>query len=193
MNSYLVFASIWFLAAAAPGADTMLLISTTLTSGWKSAVGTSVGISTAKILLLLVSYFGLAGLLAAAPQTFVILKILGCAFLLWRAYRLFTSTPANQSTARSSGGKNFALAFTVAVSNPQAMLFYVAVMPTITSSTNPVVLAVIIGVGFSLISAFYICLATPIRKWISRGKNQMIANRVIAGFFVILTVVIALR
>ena len=191
MNSYLLFTSIWFLAAAAPGADTMLLLTTTLASGWKSAIATSLGISAAKVVLLLVSFYGLASLIAAVPATFVILKVIGCAFLLWRAYRLATATPI--SAPKLERGRNFWTAFIVGVSNPQAMMFYVAVVPVVTATTNPIWLSAIIAVGFSLISAFYIGLATPIRTWIARGQNQLLANRIVAGVLVALTIVIALR
>jgi threonine/homoserine/homoserine lactone efflux protein len=54
-------------------------------------------------------------------------------------------------------------------------------------------LSLIIAVGFSVISAFYISLAVPIRAWISRGPNQRLVNRIIALIFVVLAVVIALR
>jgi len=170
----------------------MLLLTTTLASGWKSSIATSLGISAAKVVLLLVAFYGLASLISAVPATFVILKIIGCAFLLWRAYKLATAAPFGNVT-QPDRTRNFWLAFSVAVSNPQAMMFYVAVVPTVTSTTNPWVLSAIIAIGFSAISVFYIGLATPIRTWIARGQNQLLVNRIVAGVLVALTVVIALR
>jgi threonine/homoserine/homoserine lactone efflux protein len=73
------------------------------------------------------------------------------------------------------------------------MLFYIAVVPQVAESTNPWVLSLIIAVGFSVISAFYISLAAPIRAWISRGPNQRLVNRIIALIFGALAVVLALR
>ena len=193
MDSYWLFAIVWFVAAAAPGADTALLVSTTLARGWKSAIPISLGITTAKVILLLLAFFGLSALLTAAPQTFIALKVFGCAFLLWRAYRLWTREPLAASSSETQFGQNFAVAFTTAISNPQAMLFYVAIVPQVTATTDPLILSAIIAIGFTAISAGYVALALPIRGWISRGQNERMLNRGLALVFVLVAAIIALR
>ena len=193
LESYLLFTAIWFVAAATPGIDTMLLLTTSINTGWKSAVSISLGISTAKVLLLTITYFGLTALLANNPEVYVVLKIFGCAFLLWRAFKLWTSKLKLSANPRSGFWPNFSFAFTAAVSNPQALLFYVAVVPQVSASTNVFILNLIIAIGFTLISLIYIGLALPIRAWISRGPNQNLVNRLIALVFVLLAVVLALR
>ena len=193
LESYLLFTAIWFVAAATPGIDTMLLLTTSINTGWKSAVSISLGISTAKVLLLTITYFGLTALLASNPEVYVVLKVFGCAFLLWRAFKLWTSKLKLSANPRSGFWPNFSFAFTAAVSNPQALLFYVAVVPQVSASTNVFILNLIIAIGFTLISLIYIGLALPIRAWISRGPNQNLVNRLIALVFVVLAVVLALR
>jgi threonine/homoserine/homoserine lactone efflux protein len=193
LESYLLFTAIWFVAAATPGIDTMLLLTTSINTGWKSAVSISLGISTAKVLLLTITYFGLTALLANNPEVYVVLKIFGCTFLLWRAFKLWTSKLKLSANPRSGFWPNFSFAFTAAVSNPQALLFYVAVVPQVSASTNVFILNLIIAIGFTLISLIYIGLALPIRAWISRGPNQNLVNRLIALVFVVLAVVLALR
>ncbi|MEY2915931.1 MAG: hypothetical protein RL454_860 [Actinomycetota bacterium] len=193
MEAYWLFASIWFVAAATPGADTMLLLSTSLATGWKSAIPISLGISTAKVLLLVGAFFGLTGLLQAAPGTFVFLKFFGCAFLLWRALKLWNAVTVVTSVGNAGFARSFGMAFTVAVSNPQAMLFYIAVVPQVSQSTSPVVLSAIIAIGFSVISVFYVGLAAPLRAWITTSRNHQLLNRAVAAIFVILAAVVALR
>lgn len=193
MNSYWLFATIWFVAAATPGADTMLLLTTSISSGWRSAISISLGITTAKILLLTLTFFGLSALLVAAPQILVVLKIFGCGFLLYKAFKLFRSSTIHAEESRKGFWSNFALAFSVAASNPQALLFYIAVVPQVSQSTNVWLLNGIIVVGFSLISAFYIALAKPISAWIGQGSNQQLLNRAISGVFLILAIVVAIR
>lgn len=193
LESYVLFATIWFVAAATPGIDTMLLLTTSINTGWKSAVSISLGITTAKVLLLTLTYFGLSALLASNPEILIFFKVFGCAFLLWRAFKLWTSKLSISADPRSGFWPNFTFAFTAAVSNPTALLFYVAVVPQVSATTNPVVLNLIIAIGFTLISVLYIGLAVPIRAWISRGPNQTLVNRVISLVFVVLAVVLALR
>jgi threonine/homoserine/homoserine lactone efflux protein len=85
------------------------------------------------------------------------------------------------------------MAFTVAVSNPQALLFYIAVVPQVALETNLVVLCLIIIVGFTLISAFYILLAKPISAWITGGTNQRLMNKTIAIVYVCLAALVLVR
>ena len=193
LESYVLFATIWFVAAATPGIDTMLLLTTSISTGWRSAVSISLGITLAKVLLLTLTYFGLTALLASNPEIFVLLKVFGCAFLLWRAFKLWTSKLSISANPRTGFWPNLSFAFTAAVSNPQALLFYIAVVPQVAGSTNVLILNLIIAIGFPIISAIYIGLAVPIRGWISRGPNQRLVNRVIALVFVALAIVLALR
>lgn len=193
MDAYWLFLAAWFLAAAAPGADTALLVSTTIASGWKSAIPASLGITLAKILLLLVAFFGLDAVLTNAPATFTVLKVFGVVFLLWKAYKLWTAQNPFGSGQVKLGRQNFLLAFTTGISNPQAMLFYVAIVPQVTATTNPLFLALIIAIGFPLISAGYILLATPIRNWVAKSSNQKTLNRGLAIAFVIIAGVVAIR
>lgn len=193
LESYLLFTTIWFVAAATPGADTMLLLTTSLTTGWRSAIPVSLAITSAKVILLTVTFFGLTALIQGMPEVFVALKIFGAGFLLWRAYKMWNATLSSNSNTRVGFWQNFGLAFTIAISNPQALMFYFAVVPQVSQDTNMWVLNAIITIGFTLISAFYILLAAPIRAWISRGSNQRLLNRAVAIVFVLLAAVLVLR
>ena len=193
MDAYWLFLAAWFLAAAAPGADTALLVSTTIASGWKSAIPASLGITLAKILLLLVTFFGFDAVLTNAPATFTLLKVFGVLFLVWKAYKLWTAQNPFGSGQVKLGRQNFVLAFTTGISNPQAMLFYVAIVPQVTATTNPLFLSLIIAVGFPLISAVYIALAIPIRNWALKSNNQKKLNRGLAIAFVIIAAIVAIR
>lgn len=193
LEPYLLFGTVWFVAAATPGADTMLLLTTSLATGWKSAIPISLGIIAAKVILLTLTYFSLTALMAASPIILVTLKFFGCGFLLWRAYKLWNTHAVSSTSAKDGFKQSLWLAFSVAVTNPQALLFYVAVVPQVSGTTNPLLLNLIIAVGFSLISAFYIGLAAPIGAWIARSDRQQTLNRGVALVFVALAVTIALR
>lgn len=193
MEAYWLFATIWFVAAATPGADTMLLLTTSLSTGWKSAIPISLGIIAAKVILLTLTYFGLTALIGASPLILIALKVFGCGFLLWRAYKLWNTKTAVSTASKAGFKQNLSLAFSVAVTNPQALLFYIAVVPQVSGSTNPWVLNLIIAVGFSLISAFYIGLAAPIGTWMTRTDRQKALNRGVATVFVALAATFALR
>lgn len=193
MNAYVLFTSIWFVAAVTPGADTMLLLTKTLASGWRSAIPYSIGITLAKIAMLTVAYFGFTALLDSHPELMIALKAFGVAFLIARAIKLWRGGAL--SAGRSSEGfwPGLAMAFAIGASNPQAMLFYVAVVPQVATETNIWLLDAIVAVGFTLVTAIYAGMATPIRAALARGNNQRLVNRIVAVVFVILAAVIITR
>jgi threonine/homoserine/homoserine lactone efflux protein len=171
----------------------MLLLTSSLSRGARPTIALAAGITTAKVVLLVFSFFGLNALLAAAPQVFDLLKFAGALFLLWRAFKSWRASAISQSQSKHGFWSSFAMAFTIAVSNPQALLFYIAVVPQVALETNLVVLCLIIMVGFTLISAFYILLAKPISTWITGGTNQRLLNKSIAIVYVCLAALVLVR
>ena len=193
MDAYLLFATIYLGAAATPGVDTMTLLSRTLNAGWRAAVPYSIGIAMAKMIMVAVSYFGLSALMAASPQIFFVLKVLGALVLFWRAYKSWNAGPAVASSTRDGFWPGLGAAFAIGASNPTALMFYMAVVPQVSRETSVFGLAGIVIVGFALVSSFYIGLAQQIRAWITRGENQRLVNRIVAGIFVTLAVVVLAR
>lgn len=192
-EAYLLFATIWFVAAATPGIDTMLLLTSTIERGWRAAIAYSAGITFAKVLLMTISFYGLNALITSAPQLMVFLQWFGAAFLLYKSISLWKAKEQSKRKLRTGFWPSFSMAFALAFSNPTALLFYIAVVPQVSAITNVLVLNAIITIGFALISAFYIGLAAPIRTWISRNQNQTLVNRVIALIFALLAVAVVLR
>ena len=193
MDAYLLFATIYFVAAATPGADTMLLLGRTLSSGWRSAIPYSLGITLAKTVMVTVAYFGLSALVSVSPVVFGLLKVFGVCFLLYRAVRLWFAEPAAAGTTRDGFWSGLVAAFLVGASNPTALMFYIAVVPQVAAATEPLWLALIVIVGFMIVSLIYIGLAHQIRKWISRGENQKLVNRLVATLFVVIAAIVLAR
>jgi len=180
-------------AAVTPGADTMLLLTKTLATGWRSVIPYSIGITLAKIAMLTAAYFGFTQLLRTNPELMLGIKLFGAAFLVWRAWTLWRSTGLPSGSSREGFWPGLAMAFAIGASNPQAMLFYVAVVPQVVAETNIWVLDAIVVVGFTVVTVIYAGLATPIRVALARGNNQRIVNRIVAVIFVILAVVFITR
>jgi threonine/homoserine/homoserine lactone efflux protein len=193
MDAYLLFATIYITAAATPGIDTMSLLGRTLEAGWRAAVPYSIGIASAKMIMVAVSYFGLSALLAASPEIFFALKVIGAAVLLWRAYKAWNAGPTQLAKTKDGFWPGLSTSFVIGASNPTALMFYMAVVPQVSRETSVFGLAGIVIVGFGLVSVFYIGLAQQIRGWISRGQNQRVVNRIVAVIFVALAAVVLAR
>jgi homoserine/homoserine lactone efflux protein len=193
MDAYLLFATIYFVAAATPGADTMLLLGRTLSAGWRAAVPYSLGITLAKTVMVTVAYFGLTALASFSPMVFALLKAFGVGFLLYKAVRLWLAKPAAVGDARDGFWRGLGAAFVVGASNPTALMFYIAVVPQVATQTEPFWLAMIVIVGFMIVSLIYIGLASQIRNWISTGENQRLINRCVAALFVAIAALVLAR
>ena len=202
MNAFVFFTIAYLLAAGAPGADTMLIVSRTIVGGRSSALQYALGIALAKTTMISLAFFGIGALLAGNPQLFVILKTLGAGFLLFMALRLWLAKPTDASltatTKTSSRATSVIGGFLVGISNPQPLLFYSSIVPVVVAQglntlSDLVVLWLIVIIGFALITLFYMSLASVLKRWLDKAANRRILNRAMAIVFVILALVIALR
>jgi len=202
VNAFVFFTIAYLLAAGAPGADTMLIVSRTIVGGRASALQYALGIALAKTTMISLAFFGIGALLAGNPQLFVILKTLGAGFLLFMALRLWLAKPTDASltatTKTSSRATSVLGGFLVGISNPQPLLFYSSIVPIVVAQglntfSDLVVLGLIVIIGFALITLFYMSLASVLKRWLDKAANRRILNRAMAIVFVILALVIALR
>jgi threonine/homoserine/homoserine lactone efflux protein len=209
MDAFALFTVSYLLAAAAPGADTMLIVSRTIVDGWRSALRYAVGISLAKTVMVSLAFFGVSALLTANPAAYTVLKFLGAGFLIFMAVRLWRSKAVaevasegheNQSakfgakvtTASILGG------FLVGISNPQPLLFYTSIIPMVVAAglntvTDLYVLWAIVIVGFMSIAGAYIGAASTIRPWLAKQTNRRRLNQTMAVVFGVIAAVLLLR
>lgn len=125
-----------FLAAITPGADTLLILQTTLRNGYKPAIVTLMGISTGWIIYLGILYFGFAKLFQNDIMQ-IITSIFGAVYLFYLAFALFKKSSNNINFKNMSNGQKksrFALkhqyfkGLIVNLSNPKAILFFGAIV-----------------------------------------------------------------
>jgi threonine/homoserine/homoserine lactone efflux protein len=132
-EAVLVFAAVCAVSAAAPGADTMLLFGRALAGGARSAVPVAVGITAGKLVLPVLAAIGVTAAAAALGPLFAAVKLAGAGYLVWLGVRLWRRSSAAPTLPAApdgaSVGRGFAAGVVLALSNPQAILFYVAILP----------------------------------------------------------------
>jgi threonine/homoserine/homoserine lactone efflux protein len=216
MDAFVFFAVAYLLAAGAPGTDTMLIVTRTIVGGRGSALQYALGIALAKTTMVSLAFYGAGALLANNPQLFWVLKAFGACFLLFMAVRLWISKPHHDAPAgetpnpsRSIGSKTAAKnsrgtatsvlgGFLVGVSNPQPLLFYSSIVPIVVAKgldtlRDLLVLWTIVIVGFSLITVFYMSIASVAKRWLDRATNRIVLNRVMAILFAVIAAIILSR
>ena len=208
MDAFLFFTVTYLLAAAAPGADTMLIVSRTVVGGWRSALRYAIGIALAKTTMITLAFFGTSALLTANPAAYSVLKVLGAAFLLFMAFKLWRTKAVagvaseGQSQTETFGAKvttaSILGGYLVGISNPQPLLFYSSIVPMVVAAglnttADLFILWAIVIIGFIAIAGAYIGLASTIRPWLAKQTNRRRLNQVMAVVFVIISALLLLR
>ncbi len=177
-----------------PGPLSLLMISNSLNFGIKRSMPAFIGGTSASLILLTASATGLGALLAASENLFAAIRYAGALYLIWLGYKAWreasqqvdTTLEASQQPVSS---RLFVRAFTLGISNPKDILFFVAFLPQfISPETAFLPQLLIMCVSWCLIDLLckltYGITAKLITPLLKRGRNLEYFNRASAGLFV---------
>jgi threonine/homoserine/homoserine lactone efflux protein len=132
IDHYASFIAAVLLFQLVPGPGTIAILGATARGGHVTGVGAVTGTLTADFVYMLAAVAGLSALLLAYPQVFAALQWLGIAYLAWLGIQLLRQplTPLEESASTAaSPTRAFRQAFVVGLTNPKAILFFVAFFP----------------------------------------------------------------
>jgi threonine/homoserine/homoserine lactone efflux protein len=129
----------WWLFIAAsivlivtPGQDMILVMSRSIAQGSAAGVATAAGVSVGLVGHTLLATLGLGAILRTSEWLFVLLKLVGAAYLVYLGVQLLR-TPAQELVASPGGPRSvwrlFADGALSNVSNPKIAVFYFAFLP----------------------------------------------------------------
>lgn len=133
MNLHDLLAFILVLAAAAaiPGPDVAAIVARALSRGTMAMVPVLLGITIGHCAWMLAALVGLVALAKVLGPVFVALKLAGAAYLIYLAYKLWTEPVTSADAAPAARGNGFAAGLLVSFSNPKALVFFSAVVPSV--------------------------------------------------------------
>jgi threonine/homoserine/homoserine lactone efflux protein len=200
LSGLLIFALVFTVSAFTPGPDTMTIFSRALSGGRFAAVPYTFGIVLAKITLLTLVVLGLAAIAKTLGTFFVILKFAGVAYLIWAGIKMWRSSGMSQARdlAAKASWKDALTGYALGISNPNAIVFYVAVLPTVLDvhSLNLGMYLALCGtltVLMVLIAGVYALSADRLRGFMKSLKARRITNRVAGGAMIGSAVLVATR
>ncbi|MBI4903796.1 MAG: LysE family translocator [Acidobacteria bacterium] len=133
------FVPIAALLTITPGADTALVVRSTLSRGRMPAVCTVLGICLGCLVHSIASAMGLSIILSRSAAAFETVKFIGAAYLVWigvQSLRAWWSgaagasfTPSNGLTVRSSLWVSFSEGLFTNLLNPKVAIFYLTFLP----------------------------------------------------------------
>ncbi len=194
------FAAIWTAVCLPLGPNAVACLTAALSNAVGRALWVAVGITIASVVHALVAAFGFAALLFTYAGLFQIMKWLGVAYLGWIAISLWRRPVRGLAVeGRAPAGRIELLrrGFLVSMSNPKAVLVYMAVF---TQAIDPghsltpqlaILLPTASGIVF-LVYVGYVLLGAPLRRLLTSSAHHRFFNRTAAGFYLVTASAIAL-
>ena len=195
-----------FIFGITPGPGIFAILAKSMSQGARSCTWLSVGMAISDICYLVMACFGLATLAYAWEEVFLIIRILGGAYLVYLGWKMWTAVPALadelsqvKAVPESQGGLSaFIQGFMISASNPKVILFYIAFLPTFMDVTqlsgNDIVIAslltfVALMMGLTLIAL----MAGQARHYLRSTRSVKLMNRTAGSIMASAGLYIALR
>ena len=197
------FAAAWLIALS-PGSGAVLSMSHGLQYGVRQTSATIAGLQIGLAFILLVAGAGVGALLLASATGFLLVKLLGAAYLIWlgvQQWRAPAGLPAlapDEAPDAPAGARSPAPAAGLSVrqrllrgaltnaTNPKGIVFMVAVLPQFIDPARPLALQLLILLLTTLavdtvVMHGYALLASRLRVWLHSARARRVQNRVFGG------------
>ena len=182
-----VFVGVYTLAVMIPGPGIAALVGYTLAHGRAGAASFVAGMVFGDLFWFGCAVGGLALLAQTFHAAFLVIKYLGVAYLVYLAWKAWTTTPepvaapAVSSPRRSAWAVFTGLAITLG--NPKTMMFYLAIMPTVVdiktmTITDALLCAAVIAVVLPLGMAVYVFAVDRAKSLMRSAKGLKLVNRI---------------
>jgi threonine/homoserine/homoserine lactone efflux protein len=186
LTALIVFATALLVAAASPGPGIIAIVARVIGRGAHGAVAYSAGFMIGDLVWLTVAILGLAVVAQAFAQVFLVIKYAGAVYLLYLAYRMWT-TPAQAidvaaDTGREGRRRLFLTGLAISLGNPKVMAFYVALLPSLIDVTHVTVvgfaeLAAICVAVLTVVLSIYVVAAVRARTLFTSPRAMRLLNR----------------
>lgn len=179
---------------AVPGPGTLAILNATARGGIGAGMGAVAGTLIGDFAYMLAAVLGLAAVMKANPLLFAGLQWFGAGYLIWIGLQLVRARAAaerGESGPRRGGWAYFRQAFTVSLTNPKVVLFFVAFFPLfLRADASPATLAALMlhVTGLSLLyqSALVVAghaAARRLAAWPAAGRvATRLAGIALIGF-----------
>jgi len=202
LGGILTFCAVYALAVATPGPGIAAIVARSLAHGLKGAPAFIGGMIIGDLTWFAIAATRLAALAKTAATLFVAIKWAGVAYLVYLAWKLWTA-PAERvavadDNAKRHGWQAFFGGLALTLSNPKAILFFLALLPTVVdlASMNPssfLEISAVICILMPLILGTYAFLAARARELFTSAKAVRRLNRSSGAAMAGAAVVIATR
>lgn len=187
-SGLILFCSVYTLAVATPGPGTLAVVARVLARGTSGVWAFIAGFLAGDLIWFTLAAAGLTALANTFGAVFVALKYAGAAYLLWMAWRMWTSpaTPVNVESAlapmNESSFRLFLTSLSLTLGNPKAIFFFLALLPTVVdlsklSLAATVEIWLVMAVILIAVLGLYATAAIRARLFFRSARAMQILNR----------------
>ena len=185
LGALLVFAGALLIAAGSPGPSIAALVARVIARGPGDVLPFLAAMWLGEAIWLTLAAFGLAALAQSFHLVFVAIKWAGVAYLLYLAWKMWTSPATTDAAAlpeRRSALRLFLAGLSVTLGNPKIMMFYLALLPSIIDLAGITVvgwmeLVATMFVVLMVIDLIWVMMAAKARVLLSTPRAMRFANR----------------
>ena len=183
------FAAMWVIALS-PGSGAVLSMSHGLSYGVRRTTPTILGLQLGLAVVLLVAGLGVGALLLASAKAFLVVKLLGAAYLIWLGWRQWRAPVAADATTGHTASEStmsvrqrVLRGFLTNVTNPKGIVFMAAVLPQFINPAKPLALQLAILLATTLavdvtVMHGYAWLASRLQALLRSARARRNQNRV---------------
>ncbi len=189
----------WFLISSillniTPGADTMYIVSKSISQGKRAGIYSALGISSGAIVHTLLAAFGLSVILMKSVMLFNVVKILGAGYLIYLGIRMLLEKKNKVSDQGSldkmTNKKIFLQGLITNVTNPKVALFFLAFIPQFIDpgSSSPIPF-LMLGLTFTMTGGVWCTLIALFSSLVTKGLRdssnvQFLLNKLTSIVFI---------
>ncbi len=200
---WLVYVATILVLMSTPGPSHILILSNSISSGFKRSLFTGAGDLSANFLQMVLASLGLVTIIANSQDFFTYVKWLGVAYLVYLGLRLIFSSKGvatNQGMAERKVRSRHSLywqGFITSAANPKAVVFFAALFPQfIDPKSNLMVQFLVLSSTYLVIDGIFLCFYAKFAQWLSlrfSSKKGFHLNRVSGGFLIMAAILLGLK
>lgn len=201
LESALALAALCFIAMVTPGPGILALVGHALTKGFARTAPMILGMLLGDLVYVLLVVGGLAVIARTFETTFLVIRLLAAAYLVYIGVRAWVSGPVKAVRAdktNKGAARGILSGLLLTLSNPKVIVFYVGILPgfmdlgALEASDALIAVSIVLGVLLSVLLGYAVA-ATRARTMLRSEKTQKIINRGAGSVFIGAGITIAVR
>lgn len=194
LDTLLIFFSASLLLGIMPGPDNLFVLSQSISYGSRAGLLVVIGLCSGLFFHTGLVAAGVGALIVASPKLFMLVKLLGAAYLLylaWQNWKTGKQVQSMQEVTALTPLQLYRRGIIMNATNPKVTIFFLAFLPQFIDQNQPSVVGQVVVLGAVFIAATLLVfgavalIAGRLSSVLQRSTHQIVwLHRVTAVFFV---------